>query len=165
MCRRNAPSIARERGARLIDAHEGVEAARVAPPSDIQRIRLRTPSNDYGIVDVALRGTQTGAVRPAGVDSKTKTDQDRSHWKDLDRVRRFHEAAKATAARERAAGRPAPLALQQAIEQTAPDDVMPSEARAAEAKMSRWLDKFSAPFALPAIRSIRIRFATTTSRA
>ena len=64
--------------------------------------------------------------------------------------RRFHEAAKAIAARERAAGRPAPLALQQAIEQTAPDDVMPSDNRAAEAKMSRWLDKFSAPFALPA---------------
>ena len=35
------------------------------------------------------------AVRPAGVDSKTKTDQDGSHRKDLDRVRRFHEAAKA----------------------------------------------------------------------
>jgi phosphoribosylanthranilate isomerase len=33
-------------------------------------------------------------VRPAGVDSKTKTDQDGSHRKDLDRVRRFHEAAK-----------------------------------------------------------------------
>jgi phosphoribosylanthranilate isomerase len=35
------------------------------------------------------------AVRPAGVDSKTKTDQDGSHRKDLDRVRRFHDAAKA----------------------------------------------------------------------
>src|SRR5262249_22645764 len=32
-------------------------------------------------------------VRPAGVDSKTKTDQDGSHRKDLDRVRRFQEAA------------------------------------------------------------------------
>jgi phosphoribosylanthranilate isomerase len=38
------------------------------------------------------------AVRPAGVDSKTKTDQDGSHRKDLDRVRRFHEAARAAAA-------------------------------------------------------------------
>jgi hypothetical protein len=64
--------------------------------------------------------------------------------------RRFHEAAKGIAAGERAAGRPAPLALQQAIEQTAPDNVMPSDNRAAEAKMSRWLDQFSAPFALPA---------------
>lgn len=34
-------------------------------------------------------------VRPAGVDSKTMTDLDGSHQKDLDRVRRFHEAAKA----------------------------------------------------------------------
>ncbi|MGY3035726.1 phosphoribosylanthranilate isomerase [Bradyrhizobium sp. USDA 4354] len=36
-------------------------------------------------------------VRPAGVDSKTKTDQDGSHAKDLERVRRFHEAARAAA--------------------------------------------------------------------
>jgi phosphoribosylanthranilate isomerase len=34
------------------------------------------------------------AVRSAGVDSKTKTDRDGSHRKDLDRVRRFHEAAR-----------------------------------------------------------------------
>ena len=36
------------------------------------------------------------AVRPAGVDSKTKTDRDGSHAKDLERVRRFHEAARIT---------------------------------------------------------------------
>jgi phosphoribosylanthranilate isomerase len=35
------------------------------------------------------------AVRPAGVDSKTKTDRDGLHAKDIDRVRRFHEAARA----------------------------------------------------------------------
>ena len=35
------------------------------------------------------------AVRRAGVDSKTKTDLDGSHQKDLDRVRHFHEAARA----------------------------------------------------------------------
>jgi phosphoribosylanthranilate isomerase len=35
------------------------------------------------------------AVRPAGVDSKTKTDQTGSHRKDLDRVRRFYEKARA----------------------------------------------------------------------
>ncbi len=35
-------------------------------------------------------------VRPAGVDSKTKTDRDGSHCKDLERVSRFHEAARAT---------------------------------------------------------------------
>jgi phosphoribosylanthranilate isomerase len=33
------------------------------------------------------------AVRPAGVDSKTRTDRDGLHQKDLDRVRRFQEAA------------------------------------------------------------------------
>jgi phosphoribosylanthranilate isomerase len=32
-------------------------------------------------------------VRPAGVDSKTKTDCDGSHAKDIERVRRFREAA------------------------------------------------------------------------
>jgi phosphoribosylanthranilate isomerase len=32
-------------------------------------------------------------VRPAGVDSKTRTDRDGSHAKDLERVRRFHETA------------------------------------------------------------------------
>jgi phosphoribosylanthranilate isomerase len=32
-------------------------------------------------------------VQPAGVDSKTKTDRDGSHAKDIERVRRFHAAA------------------------------------------------------------------------
>jgi len=35
------------------------------------------------------------SVRPTGVDSKTKTDKPGSHTKDLDRVRLFHEAARA----------------------------------------------------------------------
>jgi phosphoribosylanthranilate isomerase len=35
------------------------------------------------------------AVRPAGVDSKTRTDRDGVHVKDLERVRRFHDAARA----------------------------------------------------------------------
>jgi phosphoribosylanthranilate isomerase len=35
-------------------------------------------------------------VRPAGVDSKTKTDRDGAHTKDLERVRQFHDAACAT---------------------------------------------------------------------
>jgi phosphoribosylanthranilate isomerase len=42
------------------------------------------------------------AVAPAGVDSKTKTDRDGGHAKDLDRVRRFHEAAKAAGAQPKA---------------------------------------------------------------
>jgi phosphoribosylanthranilate isomerase len=33
------------------------------------------------------------AVAPAGVDSKTRTDRDGSHAKDVDKVRRFREAA------------------------------------------------------------------------
>ena len=37
------------------------------------------------------------AVRPAGVDSKTKTDREGSHAKDIARVRGFHEAARAAA--------------------------------------------------------------------
>ncbi len=36
------------------------------------------------------------AVRPTGVNSKTKTDQDGSHAKNLARVRRFHEVACST---------------------------------------------------------------------
>lgn len=36
------------------------------------------------------------AVRPAGVDSKTKTDREGSHAKDLERVRRFYEAVRAS---------------------------------------------------------------------
>jgi phosphoribosylanthranilate isomerase len=35
------------------------------------------------------------AVRPAGVDSKTRTDKGDTHTKDLDKVRLFHAAAKA----------------------------------------------------------------------
>jgi phosphoribosylanthranilate isomerase len=38
------------------------------------------------------------AVRPAGVDSKTKTDVEGGHAKDLDKVRRYHLAAKAALA-------------------------------------------------------------------
>ena len=37
------------------------------------------------------------AVGPAGVDSKTRTDLQGSHAKDLDKVRRFHEAARRAA--------------------------------------------------------------------
>ena len=40
------------------------------------------------------------AVRPAGVDSKTKTDRDDGDGKDLDKVRRFVTAAKLTMSRQ-----------------------------------------------------------------
>ncbi len=69
---------------------------------------------------------------------------------DPDNLRhRFYEAARAIATRERAAGSPAPLALQQAIEQMAPEEQIPADSKTAESKMTRWLEKFSAPFALP----------------
>ena len=38
-------------------------------------------------------GDAIRAVSPAGVDSKTRTDRDGSHAKDIDKVRRFREAA------------------------------------------------------------------------
>jgi phosphoribosylanthranilate isomerase len=40
------------------------------------------------------------AVRPAGVDSKTKTDRDDGDGKDLDKVRRFVTAAKLTTSKQ-----------------------------------------------------------------
>ena len=55
---------------------------------------------------------------------------------------RFHKAAKAIAVRERLAKRVPPLALLQAIEQTAPPDVLPASQGAADRKMDSWLDRF-----------------------
>jgi len=55
--------------------------------------RIRTPvvlAGGLGLDNVA---DAIRTVRPAGVDSKTKTDRDGSHAKDLERVRRFREAA------------------------------------------------------------------------
>ena len=40
------------------------------------------------------------AVRPAGVDSKTKTDRADGNGKDFDKVRRFVAAAKLTRSRQ-----------------------------------------------------------------
>src|SRR5437764_11569474 len=56
---------------------------------------VRTPVILAGGVGPDNVANAIRAVRPAGVDSKTKTDQDGSHRKDLDRVRCFHEAARA----------------------------------------------------------------------
>jgi len=78
------------------------------------------------------------------------SDQLRQSGVDPDALKkRFHEAVKQIAARELAAGRVAPLAVQQAIEQTAPDDVIPSSPRAAEERMGRWLERFGSGFSLP----------------
>jgi hypothetical protein len=62
---------------------------------------------------------------------------------------RFHLALKAVAARERAAGRAAPLSLQQAIEQTAPEDSAPTSQKMAEKKMERWIERFGGPYTMP----------------
>ena len=109
------------------------------PKRDAERLfeHVQEMANRLTVGDDAKPTSQlAGDLRQSGIDPEVLK-------------KRFHEAAKQLAARERAAGRPAPLALQQAIEQTAPDDVMPSDTRAAEAKMSRWLERFSGSFALP----------------
>lgn len=58
---------------------------------------VTTPVILAGGLGPANVATAIAAVHPAGVDSKTKTDVPGTHAKDLDRVRRFHAAAKAAA--------------------------------------------------------------------
>jgi dihydrofolate synthase / folylpolyglutamate synthase len=54
--------VAGERGAELIRASDGVEAARLAPGAAGHNLfRLRTPLRDYGTVSLALRGTHQAA--------------------------------------------------------------------------------------------------------
>jgi len=50
--------VARERGAPLVRAWDGVEAVRLKPDvtSAVKRLRLRTPAHDYGDIDLALAG-------------------------------------------------------------------------------------------------------------
>jgi dihydrofolate synthase/folylpolyglutamate synthase len=48
--------VARERGAELIRASEGVTATTVRLEPDRSTIRLRTPTRDYGEIDLALAG-------------------------------------------------------------------------------------------------------------
>jgi len=56
---------------------------------------VRTPAILAGGLGPENVADAVRQVRPAGVDSKTKTDRSGSHAKDLERVRRFHEAAQA----------------------------------------------------------------------
>jgi dihydrofolate synthase/folylpolyglutamate synthase len=50
-------NIARERGATIVRANEGVAFERLpAPPGAPTRIRLRTPTHDYGELTISLRG-------------------------------------------------------------------------------------------------------------
>ena len=54
--------VAAERGAELIRAGDGVEAARLAPGAAGDNLfRLRTPVRDYGTVSLALRGAHQAA--------------------------------------------------------------------------------------------------------
>ena len=50
--------VARERGAPLVRAWDGVEAVRLKPDATgaLTRLRLRTPAHDYGDIDLALAG-------------------------------------------------------------------------------------------------------------
>jgi phosphoribosylanthranilate isomerase len=56
--------------------------------------RVRTPIILAGGLGPDNVAEAIRTVRPAGVDSKTKTDQIGSHRKDINRVRQFHEAAR-----------------------------------------------------------------------
>ena len=63
--------------------------------------------------------------------------------------RRFYEAARDIATRERSANRPAPRSLRQAIDQFAPDGIMPRDEKTAVSRMTRWLDGLTAPLLPP----------------
>lgn len=57
--------------------------------------RVRTPVILAGGIGPDNVAEAIRVVRPAGVDSKTKTDRNGMHAKDIGRVRRFHLAARA----------------------------------------------------------------------
>jgi phosphoribosylanthranilate isomerase len=59
--------------------------------------RVRTPVILAGGLGPDNVAEAIRAVRPAGVDSKTKTDQGDTHTKDLENVRLFHKAAREAA--------------------------------------------------------------------
>ena len=59
--------------------------------------RLRTPVILAGGLGPDNVAEAIRAVRPAGVDSKTRTDRGETHTKDLQKVRLFHAAARAAA--------------------------------------------------------------------
>lgn len=71
----------------LLDSHR---------PSDKQIGALGVP-HDWSISRRIVEAAGTSVILAGGVDSKTKTDREGSHAKDLERVRRFYEAARASA--------------------------------------------------------------------
>ncbi len=88
----------------LLDSHRPgdsqVGAQGLAHDWSISRriaLSVKTPVILAGGLGPANVAEAIGAVHPAGVDSKTKTDIPGTHAKDLDLVRRFHRAAKTAA--------------------------------------------------------------------
>ena len=49
-------SIARARGANIVEAYKDVAVERLGDSGETQKIRIKTPRHDYGVVDLALRG-------------------------------------------------------------------------------------------------------------
>jgi hypothetical protein len=89
-----------------------------------------------------------GADEELGVDDLT--DQLRESGVDMEELKsKFIAAANQVAFRERAAGRPAPLGLQRAIEQLGPDTLVPRSPTAAARKFDRWLATFGSAFTVP----------------
>lgn len=85
-----------------------------------------------------------------GLSTSQLADQLRHSGVDPDALKRnLYDSLKAVAARERAVGRATPLGLQQAIEQTAPEDIVPASQKIAEEKMKRWIERFGAAYAVP----------------
>lgn len=87
-------------------------------------------------------------------DESLSRDELRDHLREAgvnpDELRaRFHQMARRMAERERLANRPVPLALEQAIDATRPEDQMPSNPASARIFADRWLDRFSSAFVIP----------------
>lgn len=61
----------------------------------------------------------------------------------------LHRAARALADRQRAKGKPAPLAVQQVIEATGPAHEIPGDLRRALEKATRWVKSLGEPIAPP----------------
>ncbi len=109
------------------------------PKKDRQRLhdQIRETAKQLTEEEEHLTASQLGEeLRRSGIDPE-KLKQ------------KFYEVAREIAERERAAGRPAPSYLQQAIDQFSPDDVMPHDEKAAVSKMQRWIQKLSDSFSLP----------------
>ncbi|MHB8656310.1 MAG: hypothetical protein ACYDA9_20840 [Terriglobia bacterium] len=97
-------------------------------------------------------------------DESLSRDELRNHLReagvDPDELKaRFHRMAKLMAERERLADRRVPLALEQAIDATRPEDQMPTDPTSARIFADRWLDRFSSAFVVPsnleAVRAYR----------